>query len=637
MYGRRVQQVITIDDLINKDYYYYYNSDLNDDLCRILKEMYKVGQTLSEAQLESVRQKLMNGYGKRRALNYSTGCWEALELITKRHTLSDAEITAILTIAPSNWAWLDNLIANGKVINKKQMTKAMSLGYAAGITLLMTQPTAKLSDLNGILKIGPGKSTLEQEFNDKIKAFIDKFKLKPDATTFDVLEPEMWAFPEWCRKLVVILIEYNPDPKPEIFIKLNKIIGLDKISTYVEKYFSSKIIDSKTIESCCSDVENSHDLENITWILEQAKKYSMRIEPACLEKLSTKTKYNKDLNNLFGLADVRANISSCVYSSIPIKSEKYVDIIEWFLTNSLDTESINKMLEVACEKGDQILFDILIEKATCISDACLENTCGSSKILFDKLINMKCLPTIGCVDNITTYNPANGVVVLDDLLSNGLGLNLEVIKRAMANGIYISNFEQMGYVPDIELYRAMYELGIYPEVYLEKLKTNPSLNMDIRESIRTFGSKSTGKYILKTEEEIIKQIKLRNIVPDDIMYTHSIENTCGDLIKYFEDEWGMKPNITSLVKISDYTEREKYFKRLLELYSSVIPQEVLVTSPVIKENLCVPIVEHVEEEKPEELEQPTIKVKGLSSAKKIPGKKTTVRKRAAKKVVEDDE
>jgi len=209
------------------------------------------------------------------------------------------------------------------------------------------------------------------------------------------------------------------------------------------------------------------------------------------------------------------------------------------------------------------------------------------KILF----NMKALPTVECVKLLGVYynnNINNQLEIFNALLRNGLPVNLEIIEAAFLKGLYIPNLEDYGFKPDLELYKICYKYKNFPNVYVSQLEKNPSVDIDIRLTIAD--KASTNKQ--KTEEEIIDMIKLRNIVPDYMMYGQAVCNNKIKLIDYFENEWNMKPNLDTLVLIDVLKSRHEYLERIIKCHN--IQQSAITTVAVPKQVEIVAVPKQVE-------------------------------------------
>lgn len=627
--------IFTINDLIERKYEYSDYADLNVHLVLILRNIYERNQTLSTQELDKVlNEKLMGGTGKRRPLNYGSGCWDALELITRKHVLSDKHISSIIamgSIDQYDWGWFENLITNGQVISDKIMSRAIKEGYLPSINTLMIKQTATIDDLNYAVKASVKNIHNLDEGYSRLKKFMEKFRIIPDSTTFTSLN--IWDATDKFSRFLELLLEYKPELDNKIFVILHEICRFftmgtnSELNKYIERYFAANIIDEQTLYHCFSSSVRNERLENIKFTIEHMPNDIINIK--YINQLSHYSSYKSEKSlgniNLSGISSVKSHPE--IYNFNGYNPKLYIDIIDLCLKNDYDNLTINELIKTACERDDIILFDSIIDRTSNIPEKCIEYACDS-KTIFNRLIDMKCLPTIGCVDKVHAYF-SSGLVLssigLNDLLTSGLVLNLEVIKRAFKKEIYIPDLSNFGYIPGIELYQLMGEYDIYPECYLDQLKKIPDLHMDIREYIRNpFHKKSAGKSknIISSEDEIIKQIKLRKIIPDITMYTHAVINSSDSLVEYFEKSWGMKPNLTTFSKITASTKRLEYFNKLIELYGSIIPPEII----------CTKAIELVQPVPVANQEQIGNQEQGVFQDKPIKVKPSIVKKRGIKKV-----
>ena len=576
--------LLTIDEIIAKSYGSRYNNIYFITDCeRTLTSMYAKNETLTMSQLDSLIKKMIKGRSSSLVQydchNYSN---KVLNKLTERHMLTEKQISSLLLCMTSRemaYIWVDNLIVAGYKLSSKHLDTLISLGYRAGISLLLKNETATISDLNSIC------NSVNLDINN-LEQFLKKFKIIPTIETINILVTKFGSAyvpanqtDDKYNKLITAvkkLIEYKLDQNVAIINNLFSVCYLNQFDDYINQLFENGIICSLNDIAPMFE-KQSHELHKITNIKYMLTKFQDRniiLNPIYWNKLMTQivcapSNWIEPKCNSYKYS----NTNSCnTYADCKI----YFEICEMFL--NFANPSVES-LEAACLVADRMSFDMLINKLNKFSDQCVINVCAASATgMLNILINMKALPTLDCLKAI----PINDNTIFQILLKNGLPLNYETLEAAFIKNLYVSNLSDYGITPGIELYRICYKYKKYPYEYTMQLDKNPSVNMDIRTAIDDV---ITSKQ--KSQTEIIEMIKSRAIIPDYMMYGLAVISKKHELVTYFEQVWEMKPNLDTLVLIDDLYSRQQYYERIIKIYN--IPEDIKITvakiqSPVITAN-----------------------------------------------------
>lgn len=579
MYGRnRDPNIKSIDDILKKKYSIY-GSQFSEDSELFFKNLYSKNELLTPKQTDSFIKIMIRGKS-RSLLRFGGGkTIIALNRLTERHILTSGQVSLIINCIinynDQSFKWVDNLILLGYQLSDLQRDKLIAIGYQAGIDLILNKETSTIDDLNGICN--------SIDFNlDKIDIFFKKFGIIPTLKTLDIVIskfcPELSSvsygeskFRQNFELAVKKLIEYKLVACVEVIHKIYKFIDLSSISDYIDQVFNSnpnKIYDMSVIGFMFNrEAHSVIAISNVKYILSKCKQYSINIDLIYLKQLMIAiNKYNKD--NMGGYDQV-FDIKKYTYVGYIFESQKvleqYYSIINKFLEVSKDLDM--ELLEHASYISDRLVFDILINKINKFTDKCVSNACSSGSVdILNTLFNMKALPTLDCVKSLSSYNHID---IFNLLLKNGLPINTDTIEAAFIKNIYISNLEDYGYKPDLVLYEICHKYRIFPWVYILQLENNLSVQMDIRLAIKNYEKKCL------PDNQIIDLIKLRNIIPDLMMYTEAVISNKSDLVEYFENECNMKPNLDTLILIENLSMRREYLKRIIECHN--IKEDIIST------------------------------------------------------------
>lgn len=580
-YGKNkvIKEINSIDEILNTNYSLY-GSNFLDDCDSFLTKLYSKDEILTSQQVDSLIRKMIKGRSRSLLNYYGYKNIAVLNKLTEKHMLTEKQVGSIISCIKNNtdsFKWIDNLIILGYQLADKQRDKLITLGYKAGIDLILKKGTSCIEELNSICS--------SVEFNlEKVETFLKKFNIIPAISTVEILIQKLsisatnyygsYAAQNKQKSdfefVIKKLIEYKLPPCIEVIEKLYKFIDFYQIPQYIDKLFNTNFINDLSDIAFMFD-HQSHlliPMGNIEYMLTKCEQYKIHLNPKYLKPLMIGINKSAEPTGLYqSIINIKTYTHIKFIYDSQIILEPYYNIIDKFLQVSKGSEL--ELLEHACYVSDRLVFDILINKSIEFTEKCVSNTCASHSINMLKILfNMKGLPNLDCVKSLTGNDNSN-VQVFNLLLANGLPINIETIEVAFTKGLYISNLEDYGFKPDLDLYKICYKYNNFPNVYVIQLEKNSSIDMDIRLAIA--GGLSTKK----TEEEIIDLIKTRNILPDYMMYGQAIINYKHKLVEYFENEWKMKPNLDALVLINDLSYRQQYLKRIIDCHN--IKQDIITT------------------------------------------------------------
>lgn len=231
--------------------------------------------------------------------------------------------------------------------------------------------------------------------------------------------------------------------------------------------------------------------------------------------------------------------------------DAHAEYTELFIKNFIDacndTEN-SFFIEEACRKNDKFAFDNLINNTKIIlTNNCFSNACESGSLtIIQDLMELKVLPSKESLCYI------KDPVTLFLLIENGLPVDFEVIEKLISFGTYI-DLKKYGIEYNLDLYKLCRKY--HNNVYEEQFKSNKSLHIPFRNKIKT------GEIEM---EEFLEEINKNGIIPDITMYNDFLENDDDDLVSLLEEKYNIKPNILSLISISDYNTRLNYLQKKLK-------------------------------------------------------------------------
>ena len=645
MYRNKEPKVFdSADDLIN-EYHSLYGDNFKIDYQFFLKQLYAKNELMTNHQVDRFIKKMIKGKS-RSLLTYGYyNNIDVLNVLTERHLLTEKQVTSIITCMigfPPSFKWVDNLTLLGYKLLNKQRDKLIALGYKIGVDLILNKETSNIDELNSICS--------SKDFDlGKMETFLKKFKIVPQLSTIEILVNKINSNNNKDTDFhlaIEKMIEYGFPLSFAFVEKIFRKINLKLFANYIDKLFTEghiKLLSDIDFMFKAYEVTNNFSptvviLTNIDYMIslflnkniplnggdQYLKLLMTRIDKHEKDKkfdLKLMKKENElDYDNK--MEEYKKNIDQYYYRIYTYDAKlvlnKYFDVaIKLIQASSNPLE----LLEHACLVSDRLIFDILIDKLNKFTEKCVSNVCSSgSSFMLQILLNMKALPTLECLKSIHCDNN----IMFDLLLKNGLPINRDTIEISLTKGLYISNLQDYGYQPASELYEICYKHDRFPYQYISQLKTNSSLNMDIRLAIKenplketnTKGNKTSKEANLKiTDDEIIQKIKDNNIIPDYMMYGHAVSSGKTKLVEYFEKEYGMKPNLDALILIENVTSRRNYLERIISCHN--ISQDIITTTAKIK---SLDIANVKKENDANVKEEDAVNVN--ENAKKASGKKT---------------
>ncbi|AYV81424.1 MAG: hypothetical protein Harvfovirus33_2 [Harvfovirus sp.] len=583
--------------------YRYYDSTFAQDCVKLFKILEDKGEHLTDKEIELFVRKLT--LGKTKSLIGRNSIYvEGLSALTKKHLLTDKQINTIIgcfnpkNITSLSFKWVDNLILQKYELSSKTRNTLIALGYTAGIDIILNQNESNIDEFNAICNM--------KEINiEKIQAYVKKFKIVPTLDSVDIIvgnyvahqnNPYGYGYNygqavkaqkdelEHLLKIIEIFTAGGLEVSLEFIVKIIKYMPLDRINDYVEKLFTMNVVRSGDDISVLINSQNHNVMvmNNLVFVFGKCVKYKISLGLNVLRGMliATYIYVAPGVVGDVGISD-KINPLKYFYRGGHLGNEimpKYFGVINLFLENSTDEISELELLEHACLISDRLVFDILLKRLGKFTSKCLINACASGFTeMLQVFFNMKALASIECLEVI----PHGSIVLFTLLLNNGLPVNLKTIEVAMLKGLYIDNLsDNYGFQADVELYKLCHRLSLFPENYVVQMKNVAEINMDVRymivEELTDDGVKA-----------VIKIIEDRGIVPDSMMYDDALEMGIYALVKYFEEEWGMKLNLTSILRICSLSERMKYLDVLVN--GGIISKDVVTTKAVLRNVVAAPV------------------------------------------------
>jgi hypothetical protein len=546
----------------------------------------------NELMTEEQVNKLVNNltYGKSRSclLAHRAGS-DILSMLTHRHILTAKQVALVIRCIDGgklpddfSFQWVDNLLSLGCKFSNEHYNKLIVYGYKAGINTIMSKNEATLDDLNVICKSG--------QFN-ALDAFIKKFKVAPDLSTINILAKQDIGDIQK-QNVIIKLVQHERFPlSVELIKSIFSVIDLRSISDYVANLFNlHKITRFSDIRFIFRNPVTLREMCNINYLVTMCHDRNVTLDDEYLKIIMMQTVISTCLITTEVNLVLKNNIKlyRCTefdgrHNDTYKYLDNYYDVVSKFVLASTNRKAL---LEHSCLVDDRLTFDIIVKHLNTATEKCLLNACASGSFDMIKiLLDMKILPTIECIRSMKPKYINKDIFYL--LLKYGLPVNLEVVEACLIKGIYIQDLHEHGYKPDIELYKICYKYNDFPKLYVDQLKKNPAVNMNIRLAIsrnmkaNDNANKSTKKNPdeiecpVYTVEEIIQMMKDNHVVPDYMMYTHAVATKNTRLVEYFEKEFGMKPTISALILINNENDRREYLDRILKCHD--VPSELLTT------------------------------------------------------------
>jgi hypothetical protein len=314
-----------------------------------------------------------------------------------------------------------------------------------------------------------------------------------------------------------------------ILVLVQKFVGISVFDEYIQKLFENNIVKN-------TDAFIGLDVKLLQLdISKYIEKYNLEITIDFVMSIisisipSSSTKINNNHNQI-------------IYRE---------DVIHKFLEKNENEDVWLSILDKVCLCGDKLIFDIITKTNKKLNYQCLINACiNGSKYIIEKLLDMKYIPNVECFNHaIVSHNGCKDEIV-NLLLTNGLQINDDIINISIKNYYGIKNLNDYGYEDIVNVYKLCHEAQCFPLNYIEQFNKNEKI--ELYEKIRCNCD----------HKIIINIIDVNKIVVDEIMYDIAVMNNNTELIKYFEENHKMKPNIITMARIPDYSNRMAYLKRI---------------------------------------------------------------------------
>ncbi|AYV84588.1 MAG: hypothetical protein Hyperionvirus30_4 [Hyperionvirus sp.] len=565
MYGHQI--VNSVEDIVN-GYYSPWNSSFAQDCVRVIKMIEEKGEHLSVGNIEQLVKKMTKGKTKS-IIGKNNKNIEGLNTLAKNHLLSDLQIKGILTcfsakeIDDRTFVWIDNLILQKYEPSKVIWGMLVKMGYRQGVDIIMNKNESSIADFHAIC----GMKEISYE---RIEEYLKKFKVVPTMESVGIVVSkfgELCSFPvkiDGVNKLSRIIekfVMFGLAPGLELLVSVCSYMYFEKIGDYVDELFRLCYVRNLGDLSFLfgSQIHHFTRMSNIVYMLKKCKKYCIGIDVGALMPMVTCI--GSDMRG-YGYRQLGYVSGSATLAEL---IEKYRMVINLFLMEggSINDKVELELLERACLVSDRLMFDVLMKRLNKFTNRCLINACASGSVeMVVVFFGMKALGSIECLEVI----PLGAKVLFDLLLANGLPVNLKTIELAMGKGLFIDKlFENYGFEPGLDLYRLCHRYSLYPDEYVRQMCGGFGINWDIRRAINSFG--------VNNEEGIVAMIRDRGMVPDEMMYDDALVCRKEVLLKYFENEWGMKLNLTSIMRVNLLGDRLWYLDRLVK--SGVVPENII--------------------------------------------------------------
>ena len=543
-------EINSIYDIINGIYFQSRHNILERDLNNLFIKMTKEHTRLTHTELLNLIKFLTKGLS-RSHLGYNKKS-NIMNIITKTYLLDEKMVALVIKAVPksSDFTWIDNLNKLGFVMTTKQTDDLITKGYSKGIDLLLKQDQASVTDFNNMCKARPFKLNDLTNFLDKFKIIptIDNYKLILDDNYFKIHENNEFGGKNilYLDEVMISLLTRGMVMTNDLLTTICNTFSITNELNIVMYEYVILFLQNSSIKSTkeLTNIIKDHNFEiiklkNLNVLLKFANTYKLEKDNDIFNHISKTCYYHS--NNYH---------TSPIYSSYLVSSfneyEKIIDI----LYGECGYEPTESIIEGSCLKGDELLFDKTLNKLNTVTQLCIINACKSSHTnILTKLVSMKIIPDINCVDALSNCNST----ILTFLIDNGLYVNHDVIKLSLSKQIIINDLDKFGIEYNLELYKICHELQIFPKLYIDKFDQNDQIHNKLRSDLCSN----------KNQNEIIEHIK-KDKFADDMMYDDAVKLNKEQVVNYLETEWKMTPNIKTIAFISDINTRMKYIERLKE-------------------------------------------------------------------------
>ena len=380
MYGYHghaaARDIHSVDDIIHHNYSRW-GENLQKDLETLFKKLELENTLLSESEQDSLISFLCKGLSKSFIANKSD---VILNIITKRHLLSEKNVTRIIKCCGKNskYEWIESLVKLGYKISDKQQAEIIVNGYKKGIIKMLDQETATYDDLMILCKTAPYNIT-------HMGKFLSKFKLIP---TIEHLQTAITAnsfviksYSKYIGIASVYLddvlmqflnhgLEFNIDLLLYIMQKVHIKPSVNiELHVYTEKLIISNSISLNTFYNVLS-LKHQSDMiiQNCHIIIEIFVRNNLPLNNDVYMHLMSTSHYN---NNVY----VRGKPTTYTYDNDKIYCTEMAKCLDLLLNNCIPDV---KHVEHACLMGDELSFDKMYQKINTFTETCLINACKST-------------------------------------------------------------------------------------------------------------------------------------------------------------------------------------------------------------------------------------------------------------------
>jgi len=258
----------------------------------------------------------------------------------------------------------------------------------------------------------------------------------------------------------------------------------------------------------------------------------------------------------------------CDSEDEPTEMEKTFDVIFKVMKIDVTIELCNRILEC----GDEKTFEYVARnKLGKFSQESLKYAYkGASYYIIESLINMKFIPTINDVMNMTKKFKEE---ILELSYAAGVKIDYDTIIMFTANGEKLMDLNKYKLNYGEELYFALYKKNsVCVTKYCKVPKKMSEKDEHLTSKMNKYVLKFRYDFATKSLEELKQLIKETNLIPDQYCYDYSFHNR-RDVRSWLEEEYKLKPTILTLTRLYNNTRMKEYVNEYLydkELYRSNI-------------------------------------------------------------------
>ena len=217
------------------------------------------------------------------------------------------------------------------------------------------------------------------------------------------------------NKLVDNGLEYHLSIIPYII----RNIKFTDVDNYITKYFSDNLLnmlDENIFQTKYYGGEDVY-IDNVIYLIKKCEEYKIQINyKQCLDAIM---------------------LSNCTHN-VNVDIVRYIEIIKELLNKLNENESL-EVMENACIRNCEVIFDAVYEKIKNITPKCLSNACYScADNIIMKLFNLKMVPTLNMIENVFTYRNKNVIkTTIELVLSNDIDFDDDILNLLIKNNIVL--------------------------------------------------------------------------------------------------------------------------------------------------------------------------------------------------------